>query len=181
MTAGTEATAVARPVNKAPERGTVITTPTCNAGGARERVPPASDTLLSLTSARDRSQMAETPRGSVDESPVRPSPHAPKQKTHYDNIGGLWISSLAFVCALPIQQTAPSGLSRPPPCEQTRPCRIFSAANQLSSQCSLIACAIVPLFNGSKRSASRCAQLAQFSNSACVIGISATRSRADST
>ena len=38
-------TAVARPVNKAPERGTVIATPECNDGGARERVPPASDTL----------------------------------------------------------------------------------------------------------------------------------------
>ena len=32
-------------VNKAPERGTVIATPACNDGGARERVPPASDTL----------------------------------------------------------------------------------------------------------------------------------------
>ena len=36
-------TAVARPVNKAPERGTVIATLACNDGGARERVPPASD------------------------------------------------------------------------------------------------------------------------------------------
>lgn len=48
MTAGTEPTAVVRPVNKVPERGTVTATPACNAGGARGRVPPASDTLLSL-------------------------------------------------------------------------------------------------------------------------------------
>jgi hypothetical protein len=38
-------TAVARPIDKAPERGTVIATPECNDGGARGRVPPASDTL----------------------------------------------------------------------------------------------------------------------------------------
>jgi hypothetical protein len=77
MTAGTEATAVARPVKKAPERGTVIATPACNDGGARERVPPASDTLFC---ARDRSRMAETLRGSVHESPVRHLPDAHERK-----------------------------------------------------------------------------------------------------
>jgi hypothetical protein len=71
--------AVARPVNKAPERGTVIATPVCNDGGARERVPPASDTLFC---ARDRSRTAETLRGSVHESPVRhlPDAHNPKEE-----------------------------------------------------------------------------------------------------
>jgi hypothetical protein len=90
-------TAVARPVNKAPERGTVIATPACNDGGARERVPPASDTLFFC--ARDRSRMAETPRGSVHESPVRPLPHAPKQKSNEDKVQGSWTSSRALVCA----------------------------------------------------------------------------------
>ncbi len=42
-------TAVARPVNKAPERGTVIATPECDDGGARGRVPPASDTFSDFT------------------------------------------------------------------------------------------------------------------------------------
>ncbi len=67
----TEPTAVARPVTKAPERGTVMATPICNDGGARERVPPASDTSSCAT---DRSRMAETPRGSVHDCPLRPLP-----------------------------------------------------------------------------------------------------------
>jgi hypothetical protein len=54
-------TAVARPVNKAPERGTVIATPACHDGGARERVPPASDTLFfregSKPSGRDAARL----------------------------------------------------------------------------------------------------------------------------
>jgi hypothetical protein len=50
----------------------------CNDGGTRERVPPASDTILLC--ARDRSRTAETLGGSVHKSPVRPLPHAPKLK-----------------------------------------------------------------------------------------------------
>ena len=89
-------TAVARPVNKAPERGTVIT-PSCNDGGARKRVPPASDALFFC--ARDRSRMAETPCGSVHESPVRPLPHALKRNSNDDQARRIWTSSRAFVCA----------------------------------------------------------------------------------
>jgi hypothetical protein len=44
-----------------------IATPACNDGGARERVPPASDTLFGREGS---SRMAETPCGSVYESPL---------------------------------------------------------------------------------------------------------------
>ena len=57
-------TAVARPVKKAPERGTVIATPACNEGGAREREPPASDTMFCVLREGSRPD-AETLRGSV--------------------------------------------------------------------------------------------------------------------
>jgi len=48
-------------------------------GGTRDRVPPARDTSFR---ARDRSRTAETPRGSVHESPVRRMPDAQR----YGNI-----------------------------------------------------------------------------------------------
>ena len=40
--------------------------------------------------------MAETPCGSVHESPVRPLPHAPKRKSNEDQVQGIWASSRNF-------------------------------------------------------------------------------------
>ena len=65
----------------------MIATPACNDGGARERVPPASDTLLFC--ARDRSRMAETPRGSV---------HMWTAPDLQGLVGATAIGSLALIC-----------------------------------------------------------------------------------
>ena len=66
------ASAVARPVNKAPARRAVITTP--QSGGPFARVPPASN---STNEREDRSRKAETLLGLGSREPVRHAGRAP--------------------------------------------------------------------------------------------------------
>ncbi len=72
---GHRATAVARPVNKAPERGTAIATPACNDGGACGRVPPASDSLF----LREGSQPDGRDANSVRSTTPSPFPEGTRQ------------------------------------------------------------------------------------------------------
>jgi hypothetical protein len=53
--------------------------------------------LLSISCARDRSPTAETPRGSVHESPVRRQPHAHKRRSSEDLSSGN-LDFFASVC-----------------------------------------------------------------------------------
>ena len=69
------ASAVARPVNKAPGRRAVITTP--QSGGPFARVPPAS----TQNEREDRSRQAETLLGLGSREPVRLAGRAPQHRS----------------------------------------------------------------------------------------------------